>query len=179
MSRLLYATSAGLDNLRKCGRIEIVPGCDYCKETSVLHTENSRYFYFEARADGKSIVSAAAQDGSIHRWLDAHTVALPRDNMWDCAHVSTGPVVQRDGRAWMFYNGCDDAGRWRIGLLSIDPRTGEILERTQCPLFERAAPSGSEPDILFATSAVDMRDEIWLYGTLGDETSFRLRLAVM
>jgi predicted GH43/DUF377 family glycosyl hydrolase len=177
MSRLLYAAGTDPRQLRKCGRVSISPACGYCKETSVLSTGEKRYFYFERQIDGKSAISMAVEGDTIHDWRDRRDIVEPRQGMWDAAHVSTGPIVQRDGTAWMFYNGCDGRGRWRIGLLTIDPDTGDIIERCSEPLFERATPSGNQPDILFANSCTEVGDELWLYGTLGDESSFRLRLA--
>jgi predicted GH43/DUF377 family glycosyl hydrolase len=176
MSRLLYASGADPQHLRKRGRISIAPSCGYCKEVSVLQTGGTRYFYFERQIDDKSAMSVAEQGQAVDEWRDRRDIAEARPGMWDCAHVSTGPILERDGFAWMFYNGCDDRGRWRIGLLTLDSGTGNIVERSKQPLFDRALPSGNQPDIMFANSVLEVDGEIWLYGTLGDESSFRLRL---
>lgn len=118
-----------------------------------------RFFYFETRADGQSTMSAPWYGGAIDAGV---TPALLRFRARTCGfpYVSTGPILQRNGHARMFYNGCEDRGRWRVGLLVIDSKSGEIVERPNEPLLDRAIPGGTGKDILFATSAVDMDDEI-------------------
>jgi hypothetical protein len=45
-----------------------------------------------------------------------------REDAWDNWHLSTGPIVQEDGRdPVMFYNGATVDARWRIGWVNFAP----------------------------------------------------------
>lgn len=178
-SNLSWAEGKRLNSLEKRGRVTIDPTCNYSKEVACFEKPGGTHvFYFEGTSDGCSIVSAAYEDGAIDRWNDAHSVLEPRSDYWDCHHVSTGPVIDVDGRHVMFYNGCDDQGRWRTGVARMNPDSGAVEYRSDVPLFESLPAQGNLPDIVFSSSALWSDGDLWLYYTRGDAQACRLRLSL-
>jgi predicted GH43/DUF377 family glycosyl hydrolase len=178
-SKLCFASGPDLTALRKCGPVRIEPSFDYSKEVATFKVPGGvRNFYFETIADGASVIAGANENGSLDHWCNARMILEPRPGYWDCAHVSTGPVVDVRGKPTMLYNGCDDDGRWRIGVATFDAQTGALETRTDEPLFQPFPLGSGLPDIVFASSALWVQDELLLYYTRGDAEPRRLRLAV-
>lgn len=109
-------------------------------------------------------------------WLDR------RPDMWDSAHVSTGPIVPlRDGTYLMFYNGRGDIqGKkvWAIGEVVFDPKTLEITERSETPLITPPMDEIGYADqyIAFSSGALVEEGRVYLYHHIADR---RVRCATL
>jgi predicted GH43/DUF377 family glycosyl hydrolase len=129
-----------------------------------------RLFYEFARDDASRIgMASAPMLGG--EWSAMEEMVPVREKGWDNWHLSTGPIVQLDGRdPVMLYNGATHDARWRIGWVTFDPDFTGIIDRGVEPLLmPPPAKDRAATDIAFAASAVTQSDgSIHLYYSLED-----------
>jgi hypothetical protein len=59
-----------------------------------------------------------------------------REDLWDTWHLSTGPILAREGQPpVMFYNGATADARWRIGWIAFDENYTRVVDRCIEPLL--------------------------------------------
>jgi len=128
-----------------------------------------RLFYEYAKENASRVGMAVGPDleGPWEAVDDPFTI---REQSWDNWHLSTGPIVQREGEdPVMFYNGATSDARWRIGWISFSPDFSRVTGRGVEPLLvPPPAEDRTATDIAFAASCLVEGDDIWLYYSLED-----------
>jgi predicted GH43/DUF377 family glycosyl hydrolase len=142
------------------------------KEATLMQApdESWRLFYEFARDEASRIGMAKSNDPA-GEWTAMEEMVPVREDSWDNWHLSTGPIVQQDGRdPVMFYNGATHDARWRIGWVTFDQGCECITGRGVEPLLVPPPPTDrAATDIAFAASAVLQEDgSIHLYYSLED-----------
>ena len=69
----------------------------------------------------------------------------------------------------MFYNGATQDAHWRIGWIAFNSGYTEIVARCGEPLIVPQPSSPGDTDIAFASSCVEVADEIFLYYSTADK----------
>ncbi|MET3980965.1 putative GH43/DUF377 family glycosyl hydrolase [Mucilaginibacter sp. UYP25] len=144
------------------------------KEATVTQLKNGKWFLlFEYANEKRSKLGVAGIKNAKGPWkIKGEYLPAVKDS-WDAYHLSPGPVViTPQGQTVLFYNGSDPDAHWRIGWAELDEK-GKITARSDKPLITPAKAKKGETDIAFAASAVVMNDQIWLYYTTADKTTYR------
>lgn len=110
---------------------------------------------------GEHAPACTAWDSQL--WLDR------RSGMWDCDHVSTGPIVDlSSGKKLMFYNG-RNKDTFAIGEVVFDPDTLEIEYRSEQPLISPPQELGWQDQyIAFSSGAVVVDGTVYIYYHIAD-----------
>lgn len=150
------------------------------KEATLARAPDGSFrLFYEYAKDNASRIGLATGPSLEGPWTVIDDPFTVRDDSWDNWHLSTGPIVQRDGYdPVMFYNGATADARWRIGWISFSPDFSRITGRGIEPiLLPPPARSRDATDIAFAASCLVMPDAIWLYYSLEDKILRRARIA--
>ena len=166
---LLYAAGGDIRALEKRGRaLPGDPRFTNCKECTIANTGSGYRMFFEYSHNSSSLVGVADSESLTGPWAYADPLFLPRPGMWDCRHLSPGPIIEGpSGRPIMFYNGADSQARWRIGCVEFRHDLRSVYNRCDEPLIVPSGVSGGDTDIAFAASAVD-GEQIELYYSVSD-----------
>ena len=149
------------------------------KEATVVRGADGRYrLFFEYARDNASRIGLAVADDPAGPWQVAEDPFTVREDLWDTWHLSTGPILARDGQPpVMFYNGATADARWRIGWIAFDENYTRVVDRCIEPLLVPPPPKERAGiDIAFAASCLDRAPDILLYYSLEDRL---LRRAVV
>lgn len=142
------------------------------KEATLFQAPDKSWrLFYEFARDGASRIGMARAPELGTNWSTMEEMVPVRADSWDNWHLSTGPIVQQDGRdPVMFYNGATHDARWRIGWVTFDPDCNCITGRGVEPLLMPPPASDRQAtDIAFAASAVLQEDgTIHLYYSLED-----------
>lgn len=155
------------------------------KEATVAKGADGRYRLFYEYAAGFAVEGVDGKVGASRigmavgptpdgPWEIAPDPFDVRADSWDNWHLSTGPIVSRDGQdPVMFYNGATLDARWRIGWVSFDPDFTRVTARGLMPLIVPPPPEHRDAtDIAFAASCLvddeDPNGDIRLYFSLED-----------
>ena len=80
-------------------------------------------------------------------WQVAADPFTVREDLWDTWHLSTGPILARDGQPpVMFYNGATADARWRIGWIAFDENYTRVVDRCIEPLLVPPPAQGARRD---------------------------------
>jgi beta-1,2-mannobiose phosphorylase / 1,2-beta-oligomannan phosphorylase len=142
------------------------------KEATLAQGGDGQFrLFYEYAKDGASRIGMAAGPTVEGPWTVLDDPFSIREDSWDNWHLSTGPIVQQDGRdPVMFYNGATIDARWRIGWISFSPDFRAVTGRGLEPiLLPPPAKSRDATDIAFAASCLVMGEDIWLYYSLEDK----------
>lgn len=177
---LLVAAGPDLTRLTKRGvTLKAPAGEGNIKEATVAQGADGRYrlFYEYAKAQA-SRIGLALSDRTEGPWEVVEDPFTIREDSWDNWHLSTGPIVAREGRPpVMFYNGATADARWRIGWIAFDENYSRVVARGIEPLLVPPPPQErAGTDIAFAASCLDERDGIFLYYSLEDRLLRRARV---
>jgi predicted GH43/DUF377 family glycosyl hydrolase len=177
---LLVAKGADLGSLKKEKVLLKAPeGEGNIKEATVVRGADGRYrLFYEYAKDNASRIGLALSDGPEGPWeaiVDPFTI---REDRWDNWHLSTGPIVARQGQApVMFYNGATADARWRIGWIAFDENYTRVIDRCVEPMLVPPPPEQrAGTDIAFAASCLDDGRTIFLYYSLEDRVLRRARV---
>jgi len=177
---LLVATGPDLKHLTKDKVLLKAPeGEGNIKEATVAKGADGRYrMFYEYARDGASRIGLASADDLGGPWTAAEDPFTVREHLWDTWHLSTGPILVREGEPpVMFYNGATADARWRIGWVAFDENYIRVVDRCIEPLLVPPPPKERAGiDIAFAASCLDRRPDILLYYSLEDRL---LRRAVV
>ena len=134
--------------------------------------------FFEYARDNASRIGLALADDPRGPWQVAADPFTVREDLWDTWHLSTGPILAREGQPpVMFYNGATADARWRIGWIAFDENFTRVVDRCIEPLLVPPPPKErAGTDIAFAASCLDRGRDILLYFSLEDRL---LRRAVV
>jgi predicted GH43/DUF377 family glycosyl hydrolase len=149
------------------------------KEATVVRGADGRWrLFFEYARDNASRVGLAVADDPCGPWQVAEDPFTVREDLWDTWHLSTGPILAREGQPpVMFYNGATADARWRIGWIAFDENYTRVVDRCIEPLLVPPPPKERAGiDIAFAASCLDRDPDILLYYSLEDRL---LRRAVV
>ena len=149
-------------------------------EASVTQLKNGKWMLlFEYANKKRSKLGNATSAKPQGPWRITGEFLRAKKNSWDSHHLSPGPVLtDSTGQTVMFYNGSDPDARWRIGWVKLDSK-GKITERSEKPLISPPKSKPGETDIAFAASAVLVNQQIWLYYTTADKSTFRAIIAII
>jgi predicted GH43/DUF377 family glycosyl hydrolase len=177
---LCVATGPDLGHLTKQKVLLQAPeGEGNIKEATVARGADGRYrLFFEYARDGASRVGLALADDPRGPWQVTEDPFTVREDLWDTWHLSTGPILAREGQPpVMFYNGATADARWRIGWIAFDENYTRVVDRCIEPLLVPPPPKErAGTDIAFAASCLDRDPDILLYYSLEDRL---LRRAVV
>jgi predicted GH43/DUF377 family glycosyl hydrolase len=177
---LLVASGPDLTRLTKREVILKAPaGEGNIKEATVTQGADGRWrLFYEYARDDASRIGLALADTAEGPWEAADDPFTIRENSWDNWHLSTGPIVVREGRSpVMFYNGATADARWRIGWVAFDQDYTRIVGRGIEPLLVPPPPKErAGTDIAFAASCLDDGTDIMLYYSLEDRLLRRARV---
>lgn len=169
---LLVASGPDLTHLVKREVLLKAPeGEGNIKEATVATApDGSVRLFYEYAMDGASRIGMATAASISGPWEVLDDPLPIREEGWDNWHLSTGPIVQRDGEdPVMFYNGATIDARWRIGWVSFAPDFTRVTGRGIEPiLMPPPAKDRIATDIAFAASTIIVDGEIWLYYSLED-----------
>lgn len=134
---LLVAEGRDLTSLAKQKVLLKAPeGEGNIKEATVTKGADGRYrlFYEYAReirpGASASRIGMAIADSAEGPWTVTADPFDVRDDAWDNWHLSTGPIVSREGKPpVMFYNGATIDARWRIGWIAFDSDFAKVVDR--------------------------------------------------
>lgn len=177
---LMVASGPDLTDLTKDAVLLKAPeGEGNIKEATLAQAADGswRLFYEYAR-DNASRVGMATGPLPAGPWTVVDDPFGIRADAWDNWHLSTGPIVQREGQdPTMFYNGATADARWRIGWISFSPDFNRVTARGVEPLLmPPPATERSATDIAFAASTTLEAGDIWLYYSLEDRLLRRARV---
>lgn len=177
---LLVATGPDLRNLTKDKVLLKAPeGQGNIKEATVAVGADGRYrMFYEYAHDSASRIGLAVSDKLEGPWQVAGAPFTVRENLWDTWHLSTGPILAREGEPpVMFYNGATADARWRIGWIAFDENYTRVVDRCIEPLLVPPPPKQrAGTDIAFAASCLDRAPDIFLYFSLEDRLLRRARI---
>jgi predicted GH43/DUF377 family glycosyl hydrolase len=169
---LLVASGPDLDHLEKAVPVfKESNGQGNTKEATVVRGADGRYCLFYEYAEGNaSRIGLAMADSPNGPWQVAEAPFSVREDAWDNWHLSTGPIVSREGEPpVMFYNGATADARWRIGWIAFDPNFTGVVDRCIEPMLIPPPPKQrAGTDIAFAASCLDNGQDILLYFSLED-----------
>ena len=178
-----------VDAKREQGSLCVAKGCDLgslikmqvmlkapegegnVKEATVAKGEDGRYrLFYEYAKDNASRIGMALADSLEGPWEVTDDPFTIREDSWDNWHLSTGPIVARDGEPpVMFYNGATADARWRIGWIAFDPNYTRVIDRCIEPMLVPPPPKmRAGTDIAFAASCLHDKRSIQLYYSLED-----------
>jgi beta-1,2-mannobiose phosphorylase / 1,2-beta-oligomannan phosphorylase len=177
---LLVASGPDLTHLTKRQVILKAPeGEGNVKEATVARGADGRYrLFYEYAKDQASRIGMALSDHAEGPWEVVADPFTIREDSWDNWHLSTGPIVARDGRPpVMFYNGATADARWRIGWIAFDENYTRVVGRGVEPLLVPPPPKErAGVDIAFAASCLVDETGIQLYYSLEDRLLRRARV---
>lgn len=177
---LLVASGPDLTRLTKREVMLKAPeGEGNIKEATVAQGADGRWrLFYEYARDQASRIGLALADTAEGPWETAADPFTIREDSWDNWHLSTGPIVVREGRPpVMFYNGATADARWRIGWVAFDENYTRVVDRGIEPLLVPPPPKErSGIDIAFAASCLDDGTNIMLYYSLEDRLLRRARI---
>ena len=141
------------------------------KEASVEIGDDGIWrLFYEYSAEDRSWIGLTFGPSPTGPWDERDDPILPREGMWDCYHLSTGPLLREDDTVIMFYNGSTEDARWAIGWARFKRDCRTLVERCEGPLITPDdRPSNGDDDqdddraIAFANSLVVDGDLIYLY----------------
>lgn len=169
---LLVAEGPDLTSLEKQRVMLKAPeGEGNIKEATLAKGPDGQYrLFYEYARDNASRIGMAIGPSVEGPWTVAEDPFTIRENSWDNWHLSTGPIVQRDGEdPVMFYNGATADARWRIGWISFSRDFSRVTGRGLEPLLiPPPARERTATDIAFAASCLVQPAGIWLYYSLED-----------
>lgn len=169
---LLVAEGPDLTSLKKQRVMLKAPeGEGNIKEATLAKGAGGQYhLFYEYARDNASRIGMAVGPDVEGPWTIVDDPFTIREDSWDNWHLSTGPIVQREGEdPVMFYNGATADARWRIGWISFSPDFARVTGRGLEPLLIPPPPQDrTATDIAFAASCLVQRDGIWLYFSLED-----------
>jgi len=169
---LLVAEGPDLTSLSKQRVMLKAPeGEGNIKEATLAKGAGGQYhLFYEYARDNASRIGMAVGPGVEGPWTIVDDPFTIREDSWDNWHLSTGPIVQRDGEdPVMLYNGATADARWRIGWISFSPDFARVTGRGLEPLLIPPPPQDrTATDIAFAASCLVRHDGIWLYFSLED-----------
>lgn len=171
--KLLLATGRDIHRLHKRGPVfSDVSRFHNPKEATIVCAADKTWrLLFEFAEEGKSKIGIASAPELDGPWTFGAPPFHARPQMWDCWHLSTGPVSTADPqRPVMFYNGSDRDTRWRIGWIEFDSCFREVIGRSDTPIITPPTKleRPDDTDIAFAASALDEGDHIGLYYSIAD-----------
>lgn len=149
------------------------------KEATAAQGADGRWrLFYEYAKDNASRIGMAVADHAEGPWEVVEDPFTIREDSWDNWHLSTGPIVVREGRPpVMFYNGATADARWRIGWIAFDENYTCIVDRGIEPLLVPPPPKErAGTDIAFAASCLDDGPDILLYYSLEDRLLRRARV---
>lgn len=177
---LMVAKGPDLNTLTKRQVLLKAPeGEGNIKEATVARGADGRFrLFYEYARDQASRIGMAVADGPEGPWRVVEDPFGIREDGWDNWHLSTGPIVVREGRSpVMFYNGATADARWRIGWVAFDQDYTRIVGRGIEPLLVPPPPKErAGTDIAFAASCLDDGTDIMLYYSLEDRLLRRARV---
>jgi predicted GH43/DUF377 family glycosyl hydrolase len=177
---LVIASGPDLNSLAKRAVILKAPaGEGNIKEATVAQGADGRWrLFYEYATDNASRIGMALADEPEGPWEVVDDPFTIREDSWDNWHLSTGPIMARDGRPpVMFYNGATADARWRIGWIAFDENYTRVVDRGIEPLLVPPPPKErSGTDIAFAASCLDNGTDILLYYSLEDRLLRRARV---
>lgn len=177
---LLVASGPDLTHLTKREVMLKAPaGEGNIKEATVAQGADGRWrLFYEYARDNASRIGLALADSAEGPWEAAEDPFTIREDSWDNWHLSTGPIVVRDGRPpVMFYNGATADARWRIGWIAFDENYTRVVDRGIEPLLVPPPPKErAGTDIAFAASCLDDGTDVMLYYSLEDRLLRRARI---
>lgn len=141
------------------------------KEATLAQTAAGDFrLFYEYAANDASRIGMAGGPTADGPWTVLDDPFGIREDGWDNWHLSTGPIIQLDGRdPVMFYNGATHDARWRIGWITFDPGFTRVTGRGIEPLLmPPPAKDRTATDIAFAASTVIEGERIALYYSLED-----------
>jgi predicted GH43/DUF377 family glycosyl hydrolase len=169
---LLVASGPDLDHLTKDKVLLKAPeGEGNIKEATVAKGSDGRWrLFYEYARDQASRIGLAMADKLTGPWEVIDDPFTVREQAWDNWHLSTGPILARDGEPpVMFYNGATADARWRIGWIAFDENYSRVVDRCVEPLLVPPPPKErAGTDIAFAASCLDHAPDIHLYYSLED-----------
>ena len=169
---LLVAQGPDLTHLTKQRVMLKAPeGAGNIKEATLAEgPEGCFHLFYEYARDNASRIGMATGPGPEGPWTVVEDPFPIRENSWDNWHLSTGPIVNRDGEdPVMFYNGATMDARWRIGWITFSPDFSKVTGRGLEPLLvPPPAKDRTATDIAFAASCLVQDDGIHLYFSLED-----------
>ncbi len=175
-ARMLYAAGENIRTLNKRGIVfQSEKTQRHTKEATVDRTEDGRWrLFYEYQRHGQSMIGLALGDGPAGPWEDHSTPFRRRLGIWDCYHLSTGPLLKEAGEApVMFYNGANETDRWRIGWIAFSDDLKSVVDRCDDPLLAPSPDARKQRDIAFAASLVVRSRHLWLYYTVDDRSLYR------
>jgi len=168
----MVASGETLDRLVKREvAIKAHKGDGNIKEATLVQTSKGGWrLFYEFAHDNASRVGLARERKPGGPWELLPVPFTIREDSWDNWHLSTGPIVQREGEdPVMFYNGATMDARWRIGWISFAPDFSRVTGRGIEPLLmPPPARDRAATDIAFAASCLVEGEDIWLYYSLED-----------
>jgi predicted GH43/DUF377 family glycosyl hydrolase len=177
---LLMATGPSLQHLEKQKvLLEAPPGQGNIKEATVARGADGRWrLFYEYAQENASRIGLAVADDLAGPWEPIGDPFTVRERLWDTWHLSTGPILARDGQPpVMFYNGATADARWRIGWIAFDENFTRVVDRCIEPLLVPPPPKErAGTDIAFAASLIDDGRDVHLYYSLEDRL---LRCAIV
>lgn len=177
---LLVAKGPDLTALHKRQvMLQAPPGEGNIKEATLAQGTDGQFrLFYEYAKGGASRIGMATAPSVEGPWTVVDDPFPIREGSWDNWHLSTGPIVQVDGRdPVMLYNGATVDARWRIGWISFAPDFSAVTGRGIEPiLMPPPAKARNATDIAFAASCVVLGDDIWLYYSLEDKILRRARI---
>lgn len=178
---LLLATGRDIHNLQKRG--PVFPNISRFRNpkeaTIVCCPDGTWRLFFEFAEEDKSKIGVASAPGIDGPWTFGAPPFDARPQMWDCWHLSTGPVSTADPeRPVMFYNGSDRDARWSIGWIEFNGTFSEIRARSDEPILTHPTrPERADfTEIAFAASALDEGHFVGLYYSIADRVMLRALL---
>jgi predicted GH43/DUF377 family glycosyl hydrolase len=169
---LLVTTGPDLKHLTKDKVLLTAPeGQGNIKEATVAVGADGRCrMFYEYAQDNASRIGLAVADKLEGPWTVVGDPFTIREDLWDTWHLSTGPIVARNGEPpVMFYNGATADARWRIGWVAFDENYTRVVDRCIEPLIMPPPPQHRAGiDIAFAASCLDKAPIIHLYYSLED-----------
>lgn len=155
------------------------PGAGNIKEATVAKAADGSYrLFFEYAKDNASRIGLATGPGPQGPWTVVEDPFTVRPKAWDTWHLSTGPIVAREGHdPVMFYNGATADARWRIGWIAFDSAFSCVTDRCIEPMLVPPPPQQRAGiDIAFAASCLVEGDDILLYYSLEDRLLGRAKV---
>lgn len=171
--RLMLARGTDIASLAKRGvALDTTRTFANPKEATVVPDGTGWRLFFEYSHDEASLIGEVAADSLDGPWSFRKQADIkPRENAWDCWHLSPGPVIGEDSDApVMFYNGATRDAKWRIGWVAFDKNFDSIVGRCKDPLVSPAADRNEGgTDIAFAASAIEHDGMIRIYFSESDQ----------
>lgn len=169
---LLLAEGPDLIHLtKKKAMLKAPEGWGNIKEATLARGSDGRFrLFFEYAREGASRIGLALGAGPEGPWEIVDDPFTVRKDGWDNWHLSTGPIVQREGTdPVMFYNGATADARWRIGWVSFTADFSAVTDRGVEPLLmPPPATDRAATDIAFAASCLVEGGDVLLYYSLED-----------